>query len=86
MTTESVSEQAAEQGAWRPLRRRLPDEAVAFHEEQRAAGLTPLLVHLMLVNTVTERGRTACGGGLGEWVTGDADQVTCRPCIEQVHA
>lgn len=72
----------------RPLRRRLPDEAVNLMDEQRAAGKTPLPVHLMLVDESgpQERGRTACGGGLGEWVTGDVDQVTCGPCIEQVHA
>lgn len=72
----------------RPLRRRLPDEAVALMDEQRAAGMTPLPVHLMLVEETTtgDRGRVACDRGLGEWVTGDVDQVTCHPCLEQVHA
>lgn len=72
----------------RPLRRRLSDEAVALMDEQRAAGLTPLPIHLMLVEETVdgERGRTACDDGLGEWVTGATEQVTCRPCIEQVHA
>lgn len=72
----------------RPLRRRLSDEAVALMNEQREAGHTPLPIHLMLVEeTATgERGRTACGGGLGEWVTGAIEQVTCHPCVEQVHA
>lgn len=72
----------------RPLRRRLPDEAVAMMDEQRAAGLTPLPVHLMLVDESgpREQGRVACDGGLGEWVTGDIAQVTCPVCLEQVHA
>lgn len=72
----------------RPLRRRLSDEAVALMDEQRANGLSPLPVHMMLVDESgpQERGRTACGGGLGEWVTGDVTQVTCHPCVEQVHA
>lgn len=72
----------------RPLRRRLSDEAIALMADQRAEGHTPQPVHLMLVDDdgSQERGRTACNGGLGEWVTGDMDQVTCRPCIEQVHA
>jgi hypothetical protein len=72
----------------RPLRRRLSDESVALMDEQRAAGQTPLPVHLMLVDESgpQERGQTACGHGLGEWVTGAIDQVTCKPCVEQVHA
>lgn len=72
----------------RPLRRRLPDEAVALMAEQRAAGQTPAPVHMMLVEETEagERGRVACGRGLGEWVSGDVDQVTCHPCLEQVHA
>ena len=74
--------------AWRPLRHRLSDEAVAVMAEERAAGLLPLPVHLMLVDDhdPAERSRTACGGGLGEWITGDVEQVTCGPCAEQVHA
>lgn len=73
---------------WRPLRRRLSDEAVASMAEQVAAGHRQMPVHLMLVddNGPRELGRTACDGGLGEWVTGDVEQVTCRPCLEQVHA
>lgn len=73
---------------WRPLRHRLSDEAIALMAEQTAAGMRQMPVHLMLVDDggIKERGRTACGGGLGEWVTGDGDQVTCLPCIEQVHA
>lgn len=72
----------------RPLRRRLSDEAVEHMEQQRAAGYNPMPVHLMLVDESGPReiGRVACGGGLGQWVTGDVDQVTCKPCIEQVHA
>lgn len=72
----------------RPLRRSLSSESVAFMAEQRAAGLTPAPVHLMLVRETSagERGETGCGGGLGEWVTGDATQVTCLPCLELVHA
>ena len=72
----------------RPLRRRLSDESVALMAEQAAAGMRQLPVHLMLVDESgpQERGRTACDGGLGEWVTGDVEQVTCRPCLEQVHA
>lgn len=56
--------------------------------EERARGLTPLPIHLMLVddNATPERGRTACDGGLGGWITGDVDQVTCHPCVEQMHA
>jgi hypothetical protein len=73
---------------WRPLRHRLSDEAVALMAEQAANGQRQMPVHLMLVDDggLRERGRTACGGGLGEWVTGDAEQVTCHPCLEQVHA
>lgn len=72
----------------RPLRKRLSDEAVAVMDVERAAGLTQLPIHLMLVEetAVGERGRTACFGGLGEWVTGATEQVTCQPCLEQVHA
>ena len=72
----------------RPLRRRLSDEAIALMAEQRAAGGTPAPAHMMFVEETPagERGRTACGGGLGEWVTGDVGQVTCQPCVEQVHA
>lgn len=72
----------------RPLRRRLSDEAIALMDEQRAAGHTPQLVHLMLVDEdgPTERGIVACGRGLGEWITGATEQVTCHPCLEQVHA
>ncbi len=73
----------------RPLRHRLSDETVALMAEQAANGLTPEPVHLMLVDDSgpRERGRTACNDCcLGEWVTGDAEQVTCRPCLEQVHA
>ncbi len=57
-------------------------------DEERAVGLTPLPIHLMLVDESgpQERGRTACGGGLGEWVTGALEQVTCGRCVEQVHA
>jgi hypothetical protein len=76
------------EGKWRPLRHRLSDEAVALMAEEVASGLTPLPVHMMLVDDSgpRERGETACGGGLGEWVTGDGEQVTCRPCLETVHA
>lgn len=61
----------ADAGPWRPLRRGLSDEAVALMAEQREAGQTPLPVHLMLVNDTgpRERSRSACRGGLGEWVT-----------------
>ncbi|WP_123391356.1 hypothetical protein [Nocardioides aurantiacus] len=59
---------------------------MALMDEQRAAGHKPLRVHLMLVNDDTGRGRTGCDGGLGEWVTGDTAQVTCRPCLEVAHA
>jgi hypothetical protein len=60
-------------------------------DEQRANGLAPAPVHMMLVDEVGDRevGRVACGdvvGSWGEWVTGDTGQVTCRPCLEVVHA
>lgn len=46
-----------------------------------------LPVHLMLVtDDRPQKSRTACGGGLGEWITGASDQVTCRSCLETVHA
>lgn len=72
----------------RPLRRRLSNESLELMAKERAQGFTPLPVHLMLVEETVEgeRGRTACGRGLGEWVTGASEQVTCRPCLEQVHA
>ena len=72
----------------RPLRKRLSDEAIELMAEQRAAGRTPMPIHLMLVEETLERevGRVACGRGLGEWVTGATEQVTCHPCLEQVHA
>jgi hypothetical protein len=72
----------------RPLRHRLSDEATILMAEQTAAGLTPLPIHLMLVDDSgpRESGRAACDGGLGEWVTGDVEQVTCQPCLQQVHA
>lgn len=72
---------------WRPIHRRLPDEAVALMAEQRAAGQTPSPVHLMLVDDADprERSRTGCGRGLGEWVSGDAAQVTCRTCLAVAH-
>ena len=71
----------------RTLRRQLSDEAIALMDEQRANGVTPAPIHLMLVDESGphERGRTACGGGLGEWVTGASEQVTCDACVEQVH-
>jgi len=73
---------------YRPLRRRLSDEATTLMDEQRANGLAPAPIHIMLVDDsgAREVGRTACGGGLGEWGTGDLEQVTCHPCLEQVHA
>ncbi len=73
---------------WRPIRRRLPDEAVTLMAEQRAEGLAPQPVHVMFVNEADpkERSKTGCGGGLGQWITGDVGQVTCRPCLEVVHA
>jgi hypothetical protein len=61
---------------------------MALMADQSAAGMRRMPVHLMLVDDSgpQERGETACGGGLGEWVTGDSGQVTCRPCLETVHA
>lgn len=72
----------------RPLRKSLSQESIDLMNEERAQGFTPLPIHMMLVeeDASGERGRTACDGGLGEWVTGDIEQVTCRPCLEQVHA
>ncbi len=71
---------------WRPLHRRLADEAIALMDQQRAEGLKPRPVHLMLVNDETGRGRTGCDRGLGEWVTGDVTQVDCAGCLEVIHA
>lgn len=73
---------------WRPLRRRLGDEATELMDEQRANGLTPAPIHMMVVDDSGPReiGRTLCGGGLGEWVSGDTSQTTCHPCLELVHA
>jgi hypothetical protein len=72
---------------WRPLHHGMSPESVALHAEQRANGLTPLPVHLFLVDAVDEsRHRTACDGGLGEWITGDSTQITCRECMEWAHA
>lgn len=72
----------------RPLRKSLSDESIALMNKERAAGFTPLPIHMMLVEETEtqERGRTACGHGIGEWVTGAIEQVTCHPCLEQVHA
>jgi hypothetical protein len=72
----------------RPLRKSLSQEAIDLMNEQRAQGFTPLPIHMMLVEETAsgERGRTACNRGLGEWVTGAIEQVTCPPCLEQVHA
>lgn len=75
----------------RPLRKSLSDEAIELMNQQRADGLIPAPVHLMLVEEIDgqEMGQVACrdvAGSWGEWVTGAVDQVTCHPCLEQVHA
>lgn len=43
-------------------------------------------VHLRLTNTETRAARGACDQGLGELWSGVATEVTCRPCLEVVHA
>lgn len=45
-----------------------------------------LTVHLRLTNTETRAARGACDGGLGQLWSGVATEVTCRPCLEVVHA
>lgn len=80
----------------RPLRHSLTTETVELLASYRArTGRTPTPVHMMLVDDSgpTEVGRAACvwAGGpaylvLGEYVTGASEQVTCRPCLEQMHA
>lgn len=67
---------------WRPLRRGLSKETLVLMEQHRRQGATPLPVHLLLVDVDDERhSRTACLGGLGEWVTGRHGQITCRACL-----
>lgn len=73
----------------RRLRHELSADTVALIDAQRANGLTPLPVHLMLVHESDGRevGEVACrGSALGEWVTGNGKQVTCPGCLETVHA
>ena len=72
----------------RRLRRGLHADALNIMAEERSIGLTPLPVHLMLVTetATTERGHTACGGGLGQWISGKPAEVTCPGCLEWVHA
>lgn len=42
-------------------------------------------VHLRL--TAPDRyPKTGCGGGLGQFWTGDPSEVTCPACLEVVHA
>ena len=74
---------------WRPLNRSLSDEAVHLMAEQRAAGHDTVDVHLALTKDIDPQPfRTAChpNGVPGEWITGRLEQVTCKACIEQVHA
>ena len=73
----------------RPLRHELSREALDLMQAQRDNGVTPAPVHLMLVDDSSGRevGEVACrGNALGEWVTGNGDQVTCSGCLEMVHA
>jgi hypothetical protein len=41
---------------------------------------------MLVTDDDPQKSRTACGGGLGEWITGAGEQVTCGPCLEVVHA
>lgn len=43
-------------------------------------------VHLRLTNTETRAARGACDYGLGQLWTGVPSEVTCRACLEVVHA
>lgn len=73
----------------RPLRHELSREAIDLMQAQRDAGQTPAPIHLMLVHESNGRevGEIACrGNGLGEWVTGNGDQITCPGCLETVHS
>ncbi len=78
----------------RPLRHSLSQESVAYLAESKAKGEPLADIHLMLVDDSGEReiGKTAClwsdarANPLGEYVTGDSQQVTCQACLEQVHA
>mgnify|MGYP000911939076 CR=1 FL=1 len=60
---------------WRPIHRRLQpvDGMPEFYNF--------LPVHMALVtDDDPQQFRTACDGGLGEWITGDVEQVTCLAC------
>ena len=67
-------------GAWLPDGHGLPDEA---REAIADEGGT---VHLRLTHTDSRACQGACGGGLGEWWSGRSTDVTCRACLEWVHA
>jgi hypothetical protein len=79
----------ASSAPWRPLHRRLGDEAVELMAKQRANGGHVAAVHLALTTDESPQPfRTACdpAGCPGEWITGDVAQVTCDPCRAQAHA
>ena len=72
-----TDDQPVSAAPWRPIHRRLSD----------AWAQSGMTVHLMLVtDDEPQRSRTACGGGLGQWITGAGEQVTCPECLETVHA
>ena len=61
---------------WRPIHHRLKTQPPEGH-----------IVHLMLVtDDDPQKHQTACGKGLGEWISGDSRQITCKECLETVHA
>ncbi len=67
-------------GSWLADGRGLPDEARALIARK---GVT---VHLRLTAPGGRSARQACAGGLGEWWSGLAADVTCQVCLEVVHA
>lgn len=67
-------------GHWAPDGHGLPSEALELNARYRQP------VHLRLTNADTRAARGACDHSLGQLWTGVPAQVTCRACLEVVHA
>lgn len=69
-------------GPWLPDGKPLPDVVVEI------LGETGGCVHLRLSNGTGSYPRTACDqlAGIGQWWTGQPNEVNCPACLELVHA
>lgn len=70
------------EGPWLPDGVGLADEARAVIAEQE----NRIPIHLRLSTPGHRNVKSACDRGLGEWWTGKAAEVTCKACLQLVHA